>query len=64
MCGAVVSNFMGKELKDDPVYQERMAKGLVKMSSDKEEKELPPGAKKIRAYLSYRACYCVFYARQ
>ena len=27
MLGAVVTNFMGKELKDDPVYQERLAKG-------------------------------------
>ena len=27
--GAVVANFMGKELKDDPVYQDRLAKGLA-----------------------------------
>ncbi len=31
MCAAFVANFLGKELKDDEVYQERMAKGLVKM---------------------------------
>jgi anaerobic C4-dicarboxylate transporter DcuA len=30
MLAAVVTNFLGKELKDDPVYQERLAKGLVK----------------------------------
>ena len=31
MCAAFVANFLGKELKDDEVYQDRMAKGLVKM---------------------------------
>lgn len=31
MCAAFVANMLGKELKDDEVYQERMAKGLVKM---------------------------------
>lgn len=46
MLGAIVTNFMGKELKDDPVYQERLAKGLVKQSSESAEKKtLPPGAK-------------------
>ncbi|AKJ43414.1 anaerobic C4-dicarboxylate transporter [Pragia fontium] len=29
MLTAIVSNFLGCELKDDPVYQERLAKGLV-----------------------------------
>ena len=32
MLAAVVTNFLGKDLKDDPVYQERLAKGLVKES--------------------------------
>ncbi len=31
MMAAFVSNFLGKDLKDDPVYQERLAKGLVKI---------------------------------
>jgi len=31
MCAAFVANFLGKELKDDEVYKERVAKGLVKM---------------------------------
>lgn len=26
---SIVCNFLGKELKDDPVYQERLAKGLI-----------------------------------
>ncbi len=47
MLAAVVTNFLGKDLKDDPVYQERLAKGLVKESSGQEKnKELPPGSKK------------------
>ena len=45
MLGAVVTNFLGKELKDDPVYQERLAQGLVKKASAAQEKELKPGAK-------------------
>ncbi len=32
LVGAVVASRMGVELKDDPVYQERMAKGLVAKS--------------------------------
>lgn len=41
---ALVTNFLGKELKDDPVYQERLAKGEVSQrgASVLEEK---PGAK-------------------
>ncbi|MDJ0856609.1 MAG: anaerobic C4-dicarboxylate transporter [Desulfobacterales bacterium] len=45
MLGAVVTNFLGKDLKDDPVYQERLAQGLVSEVSEAEEQELKPGAK-------------------
>ncbi len=45
MLGAVVTNFLGKELKDDPVYQERLAQGLVSEVAEAEEQELKPGAK-------------------
>jgi len=45
MLAAVVTNFLGKELKDDPVYQERLAQGLVSSSSDRGEREIKPGAK-------------------
>ena len=46
MLGAVVANFMGKELKDDPVFQERLSKGQVNMQgSSDEQKILPPEAK-------------------
>jgi anaerobic C4-dicarboxylate transporter DcuA len=47
MLAAVVTNFLGKDLKDDPVYQDRLAKGLVAMPADneKQQQEIPPGAK-------------------
>jgi len=47
MLTAFVVNFLGKDLKDDPVYQDRLAKGLVAMPTDKErqQQELPAGAK-------------------
>ena len=48
MLAAVVTNFLGKDLKDDPVYQDRLARGLVAMPADHEKQqrpELPPGAK-------------------
>ena len=45
MLAAVVTNFLGKELKDDPVYQDRMAKGLVSTSSGSQQREIKPGAK-------------------
>ncbi|WP_153448011.1 MULTISPECIES: anaerobic C4-dicarboxylate transporter [Vibrio] len=35
MVGAFVANFMGCELKDDPIYQDRMAKGLIKIKEVK-----------------------------
>ena len=34
MVGAFVSNFLGKDLKDDPVYQERLKKGLIKLRGE------------------------------
>lgn len=44
MCAAFVANFLGKELKDDEVYQERLAKGLVKTRGTT-KLEIKPGAK-------------------
>ena len=63
MLGAVVANFLGKDLKDDPVFQERLAKGQVNMkASSDEQKVLPPEAK--RSVLIFGIClFCVvFYA--
>ncbi len=47
MLTAFVANFLGKDLKDDPVYQDRLARGLVAMPTDKErqQQDLLPGAK-------------------
>ena len=46
MLTAIVANFLGKDLKDDPIYQDRLAKGLVTMPTDKaRQQEIPPGAK-------------------
>ncbi len=44
MCAAVVANFLGKDLKDDPIYQDRLAKGLVKTRGTT-KLEIKPGAK-------------------
>lgn len=63
MLGALVTNFMGKELKDDPVYQDRLAKGLVKQpSASVEEKALPPGAKRSVLIFALAIICVVFYA--
>src|SRR5210317_1474892 len=47
MLTAFVANFLGQDLKDDPVYQNRLAKGLVAMPTDedRQQQELPAGAK-------------------
>lgn len=44
MIGAFVANFMGCELKDDPIYQERLEKGLIKLKGT-EKREIAPTAK-------------------
>lgn len=45
MAGALVANYMGSELKDDPIYQDRLEKGLVKLATQ-EKREILPTAKK------------------
>jgi anaerobic C4-dicarboxylate transporter DcuA len=63
MLGAVVTNFLGKELKDDPVYQERLAKGLIKQGSEATEmKALPAGAKRSVIIFAISIVCVVFYA--
>ncbi|MBC2745325.1 MAG: anaerobic C4-dicarboxylate transporter [Desulfosarcina sp.] len=62
MIGAVVANFLGKDLKDDPIYQDRLAKGLVKTSSGREAHEIKKGAKtSVLIFLLGLICV-VFYA--
>lgn len=41
MVGAYVANFMGSELKDDPIYQERLAQGLIKLAGTQKREILP-----------------------
>jgi anaerobic C4-dicarboxylate transporter DcuA len=45
MLAAVVTNFLGKDLEDDPVYQQRLAEGLVQVSTGLKERRIEPGAR-------------------
>jgi anaerobic C4-dicarboxylate transporter DcuA len=46
LLAAIVTNFLGKELEDDPVYLDRLAKGLVKEPGGQQlDKILHPGSK-------------------
>ncbi|WP_394249145.1 anaerobic C4-dicarboxylate transporter [Vibrio profundi] len=60
MVGAFVANFMGSELKDDPIYQERLEKGLIKLSTER-QREILPTAKKATfiflAAIGFVVCY-------
>lgn len=44
MITAFITNFLGKELKDDPIYQDRLAKGLITIRPAS-QLEIKPGAK-------------------
>lgn len=44
--GAFISNFIGVDLKNDPIYQDRLAKGLVSLENKQIVKTLKPGAKR------------------
>jgi anaerobic C4-dicarboxylate transporter DcuA len=60
MLGAVVANFLGKDLKDDPVFQERLAKGQVNMkaSSDGERCSLPEPSGPCSSSASAFSAWC------
>ncbi|BDM63200.1 anaerobic C4-dicarboxylate transporter [Shewanella sp. NFH-SH190041] len=45
MIGAFVANFMGCELKDDPVYLERLESGLIKQRTTTERRQISKHAK-------------------
>ncbi|MCD6188366.1 MAG: anaerobic C4-dicarboxylate transporter, partial [Desulfuromusa sp.] len=62
MLGAFVTNFLGKELKDDPVYQERLAKGQISESKIDDTKELPPEAKRSVLIFGFSLICVLFYA--
>ena len=46
LLGALITNFLGKDLQDDPVYQDRLARGLIKQTDERAAKDLPKGAKR------------------
>jgi len=61
MVAAFISNFLGKDLKDDPIYQERLAKGLIKMRGAT-KLEVKPGAKLSVAIFLFAILAVVTYA--
>ncbi|MGO2342467.1 anaerobic C4-dicarboxylate transporter [Vibrio litoralis] len=61
MIGAFVANFMGCELKDDPIYQERMAKGLIQLK--KSTQTQVTAAAKLSVYIfAIAIAFVVVYA--
>ncbi|WP_299999016.1 anaerobic C4-dicarboxylate transporter [uncultured Cedecea sp.] len=58
---AVVCNFLGCELKDDPVYQERLAKGEVQLRGS-QELTLKPHAKRAVLLFLIGILAVMFYA--
>ncbi len=63
MIGAVVANFQGKDLKDDPIYQDRLAKGLVKtIDTNEKVKEISSAARRSVLIFGLSIICVVFYA--
>ncbi len=50
--GAFVANKLGKPLSEDPVYQKRLAEGLVKQKSTKEYKDSPSAKRSVLIFLA------------
>ncbi|PFG55052.1 anaerobic C4-dicarboxylate transporter DcuA [Vibrio sp. ES.051] len=60
MIGAFVANFMGSELKDDAEYQDRLAKGLIKLNTESKREILPTAKKATFIFLgaiAFVVCY-------
>ncbi|EWS70020.1 C4-dicarboxylate ABC transporter [Vibrio vulnificus BAA87] len=60
MIGALVANYMGSELKDDPEYQDRLAKGLIKLSTETQREILPTAKTATYIFLgaiAFVVCY-------
>ncbi|MCG7490684.1 anaerobic C4-dicarboxylate transporter [Vibrio sp. Of14-4] len=60
MIGAFVANFMGSELKDDPIYQQRLEQGLVKLAPQKQRDILPTAKTATYIFLiaiAFVVCY-------
>jgi anaerobic C4-dicarboxylate transporter DcuA len=61
MIGAFVANFMGCPLAEDPVYQERLAKGLIKLNTQ-QKREIAPTAKRATYIFLGAIFFVVIYA--
>lgn len=59
--GALVANMMGKPLDEDPIYQERLEKGLVNLRG-KQAFEIQPGARRSVLLFLLAIVAVVFYA--
>lgn len=60
MIGAFIANFMGSELKDDPIYQQRLEQGLVKLAPQKQRDILPTAKTATYIFLiaiAFVVCY-------
>ncbi|GLP95706.1 anaerobic C4-dicarboxylate transporter [Paraferrimonas sedimenticola] len=61
LIAALVTNFLGLELSKDPIYQERLAAGLVS-SASRESQQVKPGAKRSVAIFLMGILLVVAYA--
>ncbi|OBT16434.1 C4-dicarboxylate ABC transporter [Vibrio sp. UCD-FRSSP16_10] len=61
MVGAFVANFIGCPLKDDPVYQERLEQGLIKLDTTS-KREILPTAKRATFIFLGAITFVVLYA--
>lgn len=61
MITAFVCNFLGKELKDDPEYQRRLAEGLIKLRGETQV-EIKPYAKRSVGIFLLTVIIVMFYA--
>ena len=59
MLAAIPTNFLGKELKDDPIYQQRLANGQVRIVSKEELQKEIPGTAKLSVLIFAIAIVCV-----
>ena len=59
--GAIVSHNLGSELKDDPIFQERLKKGLIYYRKQK-DKKIAPSAKKALFIFLLTVMSIVLYA--
>lgn len=61
MITAFICNFLGVELKDDPVYQERLAQGLIKIRGASNRDILPHAQLSVWIFI-IAVCAVTFYA--